>query len=151
MRRRLFSALTSSPRLPCMGVGGRAAMLSRPPALVAARALLSSRTSGAEPPLALSVDPAFDAWRARWRSRLAREGRTVEVARTVMQRVNPAIIARNHRVEEALYAAERRNDLQPLHALLDALRRPFDPTTADAPFIEAPPASFKDYQTFCGT
>ena len=107
--------------------------------------------TGAEPPLALSVDPAFDAWLARWRSRLAREGRTVEAARTVMQRVNPAIIARNHRVEEALYAAERRNDLQPLHALLDALRRPFDPTTADAPFIEAPPASFKDYQTFCGT
>ena len=66
--RRLFSALTSSRRLPCMGVGGRAAMLPRPPALVAARALLSSRTSGAEPPLAesfpVSAATAVEAVRA---------------------------------------------------------------------------------------
>jgi uncharacterized protein YdiU (UPF0061 family) len=110
-----------------------------------------SLSTGAEPPLALSVDPAHDAWLERWRARLAREGRSVESARASMVRVNPAIVARNHRVEEALYAAERRADLQPLHALLDALRRPFDPIESDARYVEAPPASFKDYQTFCGT
>jgi uncharacterized protein YdiU (UPF0061 family) len=108
-------------------------------------------STGAGLPLSLSVDPAFDAWMERWRARAAREGRSIEAARAAMLRVNPAIIARNHRVEEALHAAERRNDLRPLHALLDALRRPFDPTAADARYVEAPPASFKDYQTFCGT
>ena len=68
MRRRLISALPSSRCLPCIGVGGRAAMLPRPPALVAARALLSSRTSGAEPPLAesfpVSAATAVEAVRA---------------------------------------------------------------------------------------
>ena len=102
-------------------------------------------------PLALSVDPAFDAWLARWQARLAREGRDLAAARAAMRTVNPAVIARNHRVEEALYAAERRNDFAPLHELLAALRAPFELAAGHARYAEPPPPSFRGYQTFCGT
>ena len=37
-----------------------------------------------------------------------------------MRAVNPAVIPRNHRVEEALSAAEDRDDLSVLHRLLEA-------------------------------
>ena len=43
-----------------------------------------------------------------------------------MRRVNPYVIARNHRVEEALAAASDEGDLAPFERLLDALRRPYD-------------------------
>jgi uncharacterized protein YdiU (UPF0061 family) len=45
-----------------------------------------------------------------------------------MDRVNPVYIPRNHLVEEALAAATD-GDLAPLHGLLDAVTRPFDPAT----------------------
>ena len=69
-----------------------------------------------------------------------------------MRRVNPYVIARNHRVEEALAAASGGGDLAPFHRLLDALRRPFDESPALAPYAEPAPAEVTaGYQTFCGT
>ena len=68
-----------------------------------------------------------------------------------MQTHNPAIIARNHRVEEALSAAAEHGDYTPLQQLLAALADPY----ADAPEYDeyrTPPApSERVYQTFCGT
>src|SRR4051812_2221379 len=62
-------------------------------------------------------DTAFQAWRARWRDRVAGEGEA-DAARALMRSANPAVIPRNPRVEEALAAAEDRDDLSPLHSLL---------------------------------
>ena len=108
-------------------------------------------STGEAAPLALQVLPAYDEWLQQWQVRLTREGRTVEQARTVMLAVNPALIPRNYRVEEALYAAERRNELAPLQALVAALRQPFELAPEHGKFAEPPPASFRNYQTFCGT
>ena len=44
----------------------------------------------------------------------------------LMRAVNPAVIPRNHRVEEALSAAEERDDLSVLHRLLAALASPYE-------------------------
>ena len=44
----------------------------------------------------------FDVWAARWKDRLARDGRSLQDAAAAMQRVNPAFIPRNHLVEDAL-------------------------------------------------
>ena len=66
-----------------------------------------------------------------------------------MQAVNPAIIPRNHRVEEALLAAEDRDDLSVLHRLLAALASPYD-AVIDAHYREPPPNN-SSYRTFCGT
>ncbi|MFM8273358.1 MAG: protein adenylyltransferase SelO family protein, partial [Gemmata sp.] len=94
-------------------------------------------------------DATLHAWHARWQQRLARENRTLAEARAAMRAVNPAVIPRNHRVEEALSAAEERDDPAPLHDLLAALAAPYDPT-APAKY-RAAPADECGYRTFCGT
>ena len=108
-------------------------------------------STGEAAPLALQVLPSYDEWLQQWQARLTREGRTVEQARMAMRAVNPALIPRNYRVEEALYAAERRNELAPLQALVAALRQPFELAPEHHKFAEPPPSSFRNYQTFCGT
>jgi uncharacterized protein YdiU (UPF0061 family) len=93
-------------------------------------------------------DPDFQAWHSRWRFRLTREGRSN--ASAVMRAVNPAVIPRNHRVEEALSAAEERDDLSVLHRLLAALASPYEAGANSAPYQE-PPRDDGNYRTFCGT
>ena len=84
---------------------------------------------------------AFGAWREEWLAR--------EPDRELMQRTNPAVIPRNHRVEEAI-AAGVKGDLAPFHALVQATARPFD-MPLDHP-LAAPPAPGEEVrQTFCGT
>ncbi|MCU0934454.1 MAG: hypothetical protein MUE86_08560 [Thiobacillaceae bacterium] len=69
-----------------------------------------------------------------------------------MRRVNPWLIPRNHRVEEALTAASDTGDLAPFEQLLNALRRPFDEDPALARFAEPAPGEFMaEFRTFCGT
>jgi uncharacterized protein YdiU (UPF0061 family) len=95
-------------------------------------------------------DPEFRAWYARWRERLARDGQPETAAFALMRSVNPAVIPRNHRVEEALAAAEERDDLTVLHDLLAVLMSPYEPTGNAAKYRD-PPADDCGYRTFCGT
>jgi uncharacterized protein YdiU (UPF0061 family) len=67
-----------------------------------------------------------------------------------MRRVNPVVIPRNHRVEEALVAAEA-GDMEPFRRLLDAVRDPFAETAANEPYRAGAPAGCGRYRTFCGT
>jgi len=69
-----------------------------------------------------------------------------------MRAANPYVIARNHRVEEALAAASDDGDLGPFERMLDAVRRPFVENPEQAAYAE--PASAEataGYRTFCGT
>ena len=69
-----------------------------------------------------------------------------------MRATNPMIIARNHRVEEALAAAVEHDDLGPFEGLLAALERPFVEGPDAAYYAEPAPAAVTAcYQTFCGT
>jgi uncharacterized protein YdiU (UPF0061 family) len=95
-------------------------------------------------------DPNFRDWYARWQERLGREGTPKAASAARMQAANPAVIPRNHRVEEALAAAEERDDLGPLHALLAALSFPYEPTGAWERYRD-PPADECGYRTYCGT
>jgi uncharacterized protein YdiU (UPF0061 family) len=95
-------------------------------------------------------DPDFLAWYARWQSRLGREDRPKAVIHAGMRSVNPAVIPRNHRVEEALSAAEEHDDLSVLHRLLAVLAKPYEVGANTAPYQEAP-ADDCGYRTFCGT
>jgi len=105
---------------------------------------------------ALQADPSRAAWDVRWQSRVEREaiGHTSAATSATrlarMRAVNPAIIPRNHRVEEALAAAEA-GDLAPFEALVAALQRPFDSHACDAHYREPAPPAFCGYRTFCGT
>jgi uncharacterized protein YdiU (UPF0061 family) len=94
-------------------------------------------------------DPDFLAWYSRWQLRCTRDGRPSTSAFTTMRAVNPAVIPRNHRVEEALSAAEDNDDLSVLHRLLAALASPYE-LGAKAMYHD-PPADDSNYRTFCGT
>jgi serine/tyrosine/threonine adenylyltransferase len=83
--------------------------------------------------------PGFDQWLARWLQRAPDAD--------AMDRVNPAVVPRNHLVEDALAAATA-GDLEPVGALLAAIRRPYEPTER---FTEPAPAGDGPYVTFCGT
>jgi serine/tyrosine/threonine adenylyltransferase len=93
-------------------------------------------------------DADFLTWHSRWRQRLGREDLPDRYA--AMRAVNPAVIPRNHRVEEALSAAEDRDDLSVLHRLLAALASPYEAGADSAPYREPPPDDC-GYRTFCGT
>jgi uncharacterized protein YdiU (UPF0061 family) len=60
------------------------------------------------------------------------------------------VIPRNHRVEEALDAAEG-GDMSPYERLLAAIREPWGETPANEPYRVGPPAGCGPYRTFCGT
>jgi serine/tyrosine/threonine adenylyltransferase len=121
---------------------------------------LADAAAGDDTPLrALFGDAsAPDAWLARWRERCASEDAVQDPAVAARDRaarmrgVNPFVIPRNHRVEEALAAASGQDDLAPFARLLAAVTRPYDETPGSAPYAEpAPAAVTAAYQTFCGT
>ena len=76
-----------------------------------------------------------------------------------MLKQNPAIIPRNHRVEEALNEAHEvvtsstqvLPALPKFDALLAALQTPFDEAWDNHSFAEAPESRGEGYTTFCGT
>lgn len=94
--------------------------------------------------------PALSAWLPGWRARLDRQNRGAEEVSAVMRLANPAVIPRNHRVEEALAAAVS-GDLSVMNRLLEALANPFEETAANEPYRKAPEPGGAPYRTFCGT
>ncbi|NTY02378.1 YdiU family protein [Deinococcus sp. JMULE3] len=118
---------------------------------------LADAADGNENPLrSLFADPqAPDAWLARWRARAETEGGSpadLNARATRMRRVNPAVIPRNHRVEEALTAASDHGDLGPFQRLMAAIQRPYDETPEQAPYLDPAPAAVTAcYRTYCGT
>jgi uncharacterized protein YdiU (UPF0061 family) len=101
-------------------------------------------------PQAGAVGDGLGDWLITWRARLSREPGSLADAVARMQRANPVVIPRNHRVEEALAAAEA-GDLAPVQRLLEAIRDPFVETPANEPYRAGPPAGCSPYRTFCGT
>ena len=98
---------------------------------------------------------ALDDWLTRWHRRCAEDDAAGAIAQSgraaAMRRVNPWVIPRNHRVEEALAAATD-GDMTPFERLLGALRQPFEALPDNAAYAE--PASVEastGYRTFCGT
>lgn len=94
---------------------------------------------------------AIDAWTDRWAARLEAEGAEPTRRAQAMDRVNPVYIARNHRVEEALEAAEEERDLAPARKLLEVLADPFTLRSGLERYAEPAPPEFGPYVTFCGT
>ena len=68
-----------------------------------------------------------------------------------MRRANPAVIARNHRVEEAINAAVDDNNFEPFRRLCRVLANPYDLDTADQDLQVPPRPEERVTRTFCGT
>ena len=67
-----------------------------------------------------------------------------------MKESNPYVIPRNHRVEEAIEAADK-GDLSVMMKLLDVLSRPYDYSNDLDDYTTLPIPSSCPYKTYCGT
>ena len=112
----------------------------------------ATASDSAERPLRdlFQSDAEIGPWLARWRERLSREPSTADARRAAMRAVNPAFIARNHLVEEALAAAEG-GDPGPFEMLLGVLARPFEDQPGKERYALPPRPEEVVLQTFCGT
>jgi serine/tyrosine/threonine adenylyltransferase len=68
-----------------------------------------------------------------------------------MRRVNPALIPRNHRIEQAIGAAIDREDFGPFMELSAALCEPYRTREKFASLADPPRAEERVLRTFCGT
>lgn len=99
----------------------------------------------------LSCSKEFAEWRERWQARLERQEESKSASQQLMRDSNPAIIPRNHRVEEALAAAVNDGDYSVMQRLLAALANPYAHSPEQAEYAAPPESSNVPYRTFCGT
>jgi len=99
---------------------------------------------------ALGESTVGDDWLGRWRSRLAREAAEPADRAARMRQANPALIPRNHRIEEVIAAAVS-GDLCPLENLSQVLASPWEDSENSLPYRRPPEPHEVVHQTFCGT
>ncbi len=92
----------------------------------------------------------FQKFYHNWIRRLKNQGTSLSEMQVEMAKVNPTIVPRNHKVEEALTAAEN-GDLSVIQKLLDALRQPFSRDERFSEYRKPLKDHSKNYKTFCGT
>ena len=115
------------------------------------RALCNAAEGHDDDLLACFADPSkLREWLPKWNERLAEEGRSPADVATEMRGVNPWLIARNHRIEEAIAAANY-GDFSFFEKLVEALEKPFEERPEFADYAIAPTAEQKVARTFCGT
>ena len=86
--------------------------------------------------------PEAGEWLSRWEA--------AGPDRAVMARANPAVIPRNHRIEQAI-AAALEGDLTAFERLMQVLATPFTLAEADAEYANPPAEGERVLATFCGT
>lgn len=101
--------------------------------------------------LALWDTAEFKQWHEQWQARLDRQQKPKDSSYQLMRENNPALIPRNHRVEEALEAAVVHQDLSVLERLLEALSNPYEHSPLQADYSAPPEPTSCPYRTFCGT
>ncbi|WP_350345157.1 YdiU family protein [Proteinivorax tanatarense] len=92
----------------------------------------------------------FDYWLKLWRARIANQCQSKDESQKIMEKNNPSIIPRNHKVEEALKAAVEHQDFRLTKKLISALSSPFDYQLSLDEYTK-PYSGKEPYRTFCGT
>ena len=93
----------------------------------------------------------FIQWQTAWKERLQKSNLSFTESIALMKQTNPAYIARNYLVEEALIQATQHNNLSVLNNLLQVLSNPYQHNNQLAHFQTVPNNIDEGYQTFCGT
>ena len=92
----------------------------------------------------------FTTWHKNWQERLERQGISLDESYDLMKKSNPVIIPRNHKVEEALKAADE-GDLTGIKKLLYAINEPYTYNEDLKSYQELAEPSDLPYRTYCGT
>jgi uncharacterized protein YdiU (UPF0061 family) len=90
-------------------------------------------------------------WHEQWQARLSRQQEPKASSLQLMRSSNPAVIPRNHRVEEALEAAVNQQDLSVTHRLLEVLSSSYTHSPEQAEYCTLPANATRPYRTYCGT
>ena len=85
----------------------------------------------------------------RWKERLLKNNNSPEKFMKLMRSVNPLVIPRNHKIEEALSKAND-GDYDLMNELVKILCKPYT-DQKDILNYQLPSYSNDDYKTFCGT
>ncbi|TDL32675.1 YdiU family protein [Jeotgalibacillus sp. S-D1] len=93
----------------------------------------------------------FSEWHQRWQERTGRQSESNASSRQLMQDNNPAVIPRNHRVEEALSAAVDKEDYGVMEQLIQVLANPYTQSPEQKDYCTGSDPSHGPYRTFCGT
>nr|WP_172717225.1 YdiU family protein [Neorhizobium sp. T6_25] len=118
---------------------------------LAFRRLADAAEGGEEAFLECFADPdKAQVWLADWRKRLTTEARPAGELAVALRSVNPAVIPRNHKVREALSAANY-GDFSFFERLLEALEKPFEERPEFVSYMQPPKPEERVTQTFCGT
>ncbi|NVK17712.1 MAG: YdiU family protein [Methylocystaceae bacterium] len=93
----------------------------------------------------------FKNWYRTFKERQKSDSHSKGSPKDVMQQNNPVYIPRNHKVEEALYAAEVQADLTKFHEILQVLKQPYREQSQYSSYQLAPTKDQVVARTFCGT
>jgi serine/tyrosine/threonine adenylyltransferase len=93
-------------------------------------------------------DKDFINWSNEWQNRISINDNSKEKSLELMKETNPIIIPRNHKVEEALKAANEDN-LEVMNRLLSKFNNPYGEQKGIEDYQL--PSLDDNYQTFCGT
>jgi uncharacterized protein YdiU (UPF0061 family) len=80
----------------------------------------------------------FDAWAARYRSRLRQEGSVDAPRRKAMHAVNPKYVLRNYLAQVAIEKAQQK-DFSEIERLVAILQKPFDDQPDAEAYAQLPP------------
>ena len=101
--------------------------------------------------LEMSGIDEFDKWLNIWRERLKKQEQSMKEAKELMKKSNPAVIPRNHRVEEALEKAVNNHDYSLMERLLEVLKNPYEYSKSQEEYAIVNNKCKTPYRTFCGT
>jgi len=93
----------------------------------------------------------FKNWHKEWEKRLERSKRTEEEVINLMQTVNPVVIPRNYKMEEALQQVETKDDMYKITVFLKFLQKPYMLQEGINIYQLPPEPGHEEYKTFCGT
>lgn len=93
---------------------------------------------------------AFQDFYQLWQRRVHQQGLQTREIQERMNRVNPVVIPRNHKIEEVIQAGLK-NDFKPFRQMNEALQNPFQEQEQNSSYQLAPTPEKKVRATFCGT
>lgn len=105
---------------------------------------------GQEADIKVKDEETFTAWLKKWQSALDEKEQSTDDAYRLMKSVNPAVIPRNHLVEEALFYAVKTDDMSKVEKLVEIFKNPYSDEHEE--YYRRPPKDEEMIQnTFCGT
>ena len=109
-----------------------------------------SLTTGKNMDKNMFISEEFKNWYKVWKERLTRQENSSDEINKLMKESNPYVIPRNHRVEEAIEAAEK-GDLSVMINFIEVLSRPYEYSDDNDDYTKLPKNINCNYKTYCGT